>query len=286
MTISHTLEVSPTNRDQFAAWDGEEGTFWAAHAAHFDRAVAHYEEVLLDAADIVATDRVLDIGCGTGHTARAAARRAHGGTVLGMDLSGAMLAVARRAAAQEGLANVRFQQGDVQIFPFGEASFDVAVSRTGSTFFGDPMAAYRNIARALRPGGRLAMVVWQPIPANEWITEIGTALAAGRRLPLPPPDAPGPFAFGDPDRVRAILTGTGFTDVDVRPRTAPEWLGADADDAFRFIVGVAGWMADGLDDDARTRALDDLRRRIEAHAGPDGVEFGSATWLVTAGRAG
>jgi SAM-dependent methyltransferase len=247
--------------------------------------MTRYQDALLDAAALETTDRVLDVGCGTGQTTRAAARRASAGTVLGVDLSGAMLAVARRAAADEGLANVRFQQGDAQIFPFGAASFDVVVSRTGSTFFGDPMAAYRNLARALAPAGRLAMVVWQPATANEWITEIMTALAAGRQLPQPPPGAPGPFAFGDPDRVRAILTGSGFTGVDLRPHEAPHWFGADADDAFRFVVGVAGWLTDGLDDDARNRALDDLRRRIEAHIGPDGVEFGSATWLVTARRA-
>jgi SAM-dependent methyltransferase len=278
------LEVSPANRDQYAAWDGTQGAFWAANAAHLDRGMTVYDDALLDAAAIAPTDRVLDIGCGTGHTARAAARRAPAGTVLGVDLSGEMLAVARRTATDEGLANVRFQQGDAQIFPFGEASFDVVVSRTGSTFFGDPMAAYRNLARALAPAGRLAMVVWQPAPANEWIIEIATALAAGRALPQPPPGAPGPFAFGDPDRVRAILTGTGFTDVDLRPHEAPHWFGADVDDAYRFVVGVAGWLTDGLDDDARDRALGDLRRRIEAHAGPGGVEFGSATWLVTARR--
>jgi SAM-dependent methyltransferase len=286
MVTTHTPEVSPTNREQLTAWDGEEGTYWAAHADHFDRAVARYQEDLLAAAAIRADDRVLDIGCGTGRTSRDAARRAAAGTVLGVDLSAAMLAVARSAAADEGLENVRFEQADAQIHPFDAGSFDVVISRTGGTFFGDPDAAYRNLARALRRGGRLAMLVWQPIPANEWISEIGTALAAGRRLPLPPLDAPGPFAFGDPSRVRAVLSRAGFSDVDVQPRTAPMWFGTDVEDALAFILGVAGWMADGLDDAARERAVADLRDRVTAHAGDDGVEFGSATWLVTARLAG
>ena len=154
MTTTRTLEVSPTNRAQFTAWDGNEGAFWAEHAAHFDRGMARYDDALLDAADIAPTDRVLDMGCGTGQTARDAARRASAGTVLGVDLSAAMLATARRTAAEEALGNVRFEQVDAQIHAFGNASFDVVVSRTGGTFFGDPMAAYRNIARALRPSGR------------------------------------------------------------------------------------------------------------------------------------
>jgi SAM-dependent methyltransferase len=286
MGTTHAPEVSPTNRDQLAAWDGEEGAFWAAHADSFDRAVARYEGPLLDAAAIRPADRVLDVGCGNGRTARDAARLAAAGSVLGVDLSSAMLETARRTAAADGLGNVRFEQADAQVHPFGEASFDVVVSRTGGTFFGDPVAAYRNLVRALTPGGRLAMLAWQPIPANEWITEIGAALTGGRQLPLPPPEAPGPFGFGDPERVRAILAAAGFIDVAVRPLTAPMWFGTGVDDAFALIVGVAGWMADGLDDVARARTLADLRRRIEAHAGPRGVEFGSATWLVTARRGG
>jgi SAM-dependent methyltransferase len=286
MGTTHAPEVSPTNRDQFAAWDGEEGSFWADHSAHFDRAVARYQDALLAAAAIQPTDRVLDIGCGTGDTSRDAARQAGGGSVLGVDLSSAMLAAARRRAGEEGLVNVRFEQADAQIHPFGDASFDVVISRTGGTFFGDPVGAYRNIARALRPGGRLAMLAWQPAPTNEWISEIGAALAGGRQLPAPPPDAPGPFSFGDPEKVRAVLGSAGFTAVDVQPRRQPMWFGSDADDAYRLIVGVAGWMADGLDDDARQQALSDLRHRIEAHTGADGVTFGSATWLITARRPG
>jgi SAM-dependent methyltransferase len=284
MVTTHSPEIAPGNRAQYAAWDGEEGLFWAEHAAAFDRAVARYDPALLDAAAIEPTDRVLDVGCGTGRTSREAARRAVRGTVLGVDLSGPMLAVAGHTAAAEGLANVQFTQADAQVHEFGEAAFDVVVSRTGGTFFGDPVAAYRNLAGALRPRGRLAMLAWQPVPANEWITEIATALAAGRQIPLPPPDAPGPFAFGDPERVRSILTAAGFIAVDLEPRAEPMWFGADAESAYRLISGVAGWMADGLDDDGRARALADLRRRIEAHAGPDGVEFGSATWLLTARR--
>lgn len=286
MVTMQERPVHPTNRSQLEAWDGDEGSFWAEHADHFDRAVARYQRPLLDAAALGPADRVLDIGCGSGQTSRDAARRAPRGSVLGVDLSSAMLDVARRAADAEGLANVRFEQCDAQVHTFEPGSMDVALSRSGGTFFGDPVAAWANVGRALRPQGRLAMTAWQPIAANEWITEIGAALSADRPVPLPPPGMPGPFAFADPDTARDALTAAGFTAIEVRSLTEPMWFGRSVEDACAFILGASGWMLEGLDDEDRAGALTALRRTVEAHAGDDGVEFGSAAWLVTAGRDG
>jgi SAM-dependent methyltransferase len=162
--------------------------------------------------------------------------------------------------------------------------FDVAISRTGAMFFADPVEAFGNIARALVPGGRLALLVWQPPSANEWFSEIVTTFAAGRSLPAPPPEAPGPFSLADPQRTRGILEQAGFTDVEIRPLAEPMWFGRDADAAVEFIRGIAGWMLEGLDEQARADALRALHRTAEAHLTDDGVEFGSATWLITARR--
>jgi SAM-dependent methyltransferase len=286
MTTTHHLPIHPANRAQLQAWDGDEGEYWAEHADEFDRSVARYQGRLLQAAAIEPTDRVLDIGCGSGQTSRDAARRAFRGSVLGLDLSAAMLDTARRAAAADGLRNVRFEQADAQVHPFDPDSADVVLSRTGGTFFADLVAAWTNIGRALRPHGRMALLTWQPVPANEWISEIGSALAAGRPIPLPPPGMPGPFAFGDPDVARDVLTTAGFESVALTPLAEPMWFGHDAEAAVPFILGVSGWMLGGLDDDARARALAALRWTVEAHSGDGGVEFGSAMWLVTARRAG
>ena len=203
------LRVDPSNAERAKAWDGGEGAYWAAHADHFDRSVAAYHLPFLEAAAIGPGEQVLDIGCGTGQTTRDAARRAPSGGALGVDLSAEMIALARRLATAEGLPNARFEQADAQIYPFGEAVFDVAISRTGAMFFGDPPAAFANITRALRSGGRLALLSWQPLPANEWVAELTAALAAGRDLPAPPPEAPGPFALADPDRVRQLSPPDG-----------------------------------------------------------------------------
>lgn len=282
--MTRTLQVAPSNTEQARAWDGDEGAYWAEHADQFDLALRGYRTPFFEAAAIGPADHVLDIGCGTGEITREAARRAPAGRALGVDLSAAMLRSARRRAAAEGLANAEFEQADAQIHPFAEREFDLAVSRTGTMFFADRAAAFRNIARAVRPGGRLVQLVWQPPSRNDWFLALTAAMAAGRDLPAPPPQAPGPFALSDPDRVRPLLAGAGFADVACEPLTAPMHFGAGADDAYHFVTGLLGWMLTDLDDTGRERALADLRATLRAHETPDGVFYPSATWLITASR--
>jgi SAM-dependent methyltransferase len=277
--------VDTTNAEQLRAWDGDEGAYWAAHADRFDRAVAAYHERLMSAAAISAGERVLDIGCGTGQTTRDAARAAsRRGSALGIDLSSRMLDVARARAIGEGLENVAFEQADAQVHAFDAASFDVAISRTGAMFFGDPVAAFRNIARALRPGARLVLVTWQSLAENEWIREITGALTGGRARSGPPVDGPGPFSLSDPGRVHAVLDAAGFVDVGLTGVAAPEWFGTDAADAHAFVMGLMGWMLRDLDEGERRRAVDALRATMTDHEGPAGVTFGSAAWVITATR--
>jgi SAM-dependent methyltransferase len=283
-TTTNAVPVDPANREQLRAWDGDEGAYWAAHADHFERALDHYDEPFFAAAAIGAADRVLDVGCGTGKATRHAARAATAGSVLSVDLSSAMLAVARRRAADEGLDNVRFEQVDAQIHPFEPEAFDVAIGRTSVTFFGDRVAGLANIGRALRPGGRLVLLTWLPFADQEWIPEFSTALAAGRDLPAPPPEAPGPFTLADPDVIGSVLDAAGYIDVTLEDRREPMWFGTDADDAYPFVVGLLGWMLDGLDDDGRARAKDALQATIAAHATPDGVVYDSAAWIIRATR--
>ncbi len=177
---AETIEVDPTNREQLAAWNGDEGAYWSAKADYFDRSIAAYHAPFMEAARIGRSDRVLDIGCGAGQTTLDAARQAPAGSVLGVDLSDQLLEVARQRAAAAGVTNVSFLQADAQIQPFEPASFDVAISRTGAMFFGDHGAAFANVRAALRAGGRLVLLSWQPLAANEWLQAIATSLAAGR----------------------------------------------------------------------------------------------------------
>ena len=284
MAEGTTLIVDPSNAEQARAWDGDEGTFWTERADHFDRSIAEHHEPFLAAADIGSADDVLDVGCGTGQTTRDAARAAAAGSALGVDLSSRMIDYARKRAAEEGVGNAAFVQADAQIRPFEPASFDVAISRTAAMFFGDLVAAFRNIGRALRPGGRLTLLTWQPLPENEWLRELSSAFAAGRDLPAPSADAPGPFALSDPERVRSVLGAAGFADVGLEASIHDMWFGTDVDDATTFILGVLGWMLQGLDDDGRARALEVLRDTLSAHESAAGVTFGSAAWTIRARR--
>ena len=286
MSATDAVPVAPSNSEQLRAWDGGEGAYWAANADHYDRAVAAHHRALLDAAAIGQTERVLDIGCGTGQTTRDAARAASSGSALGVDLSSEMLDVARTRAAAEGVTNVVFERADAQIHRFDPAALDVAISRTGTMFFGDMDAAFANIASALRPGGRIVLVTWQPIGGNEWIREFSGALAAGRHMPGPPPGVPGPFALSEPERVREILGGAAFIDVRLDGIAEDMWFGADAADAHRLVLGQLGWMLEGLDDSGRGRALDALMATMRAHETSEGVVFASAAWVVTATKAG
>lgn len=276
-----TESVDPSNAGQLDNWDGDTGAFWAAHADRFDEGVAAYRSQFLAAAAIDQTATVLDIGCGSGQTTRDAARCA---TALGVDLSSRMIELARRRAESEQIANAAFQQADAQVHPFPDQSFDVAISRHGVMFFGDPVAAFTNIARALRPGGRLALLTWQPFERNDFLSALFTALAAGREVPIPPSDAPSPFALSDPDRVRSLLTSAGFSDVQLHGLQEPIYFGRDPDDAFEYVSGQHAGMVRDLDPDTRARALQDLRASLADHHTEQGVLYDSAAWLIQARR--
>jgi SAM-dependent methyltransferase len=280
------FRVDPSNEDALAAWDGADGDYWVANATTFEASLARYRQPFLEATGITATDVVLDVGCGTGQSTRDAARLAPSGSVLGIDLSTRMLAQARWRAHEEGLGNVDFVRADAQIHPFDRASVDAAISHTGAMFFGDPVAAFRNIAGALRRHRRLTLLVWQGPSDNDWIRDLTDSLAAGRRLPPPASGRAGPFSLADPDRTRGLLTSAGFGAVTIDSVREPMWFGATADAAYEFVsgLGLTRALLEDLDPSARDRALDTLRARMDAHRSAAGVLYPSAMWLVTARR--
>jgi SAM-dependent methyltransferase len=276
--------VEVVNVEQAAAWDGHEGDVWTEQADRYDRASRRVWQRLLDAEPVGVADRVLDVGCGTGGPTRAVARVASAGEVTGIDLSSRMLDLARRRSADEGLANVSFVRGDAQVFPFAPEGFDVVMSCFGAMFFNDPVAAFTNIGAGLRRSGRLAMLAWRTLSENEWLTSLRAALAVGRDLPAPPPDAPTPFALADPERVHRILGAAGFDGVELEPIDEMVQLGTDASDALAFArtMGVVEGLTDGLDPEARAQAMANLAELFQARETPDGVLLTSAAWLITA----
>ena len=278
-----TLYVDPSNAETAKSWDGPTGDLWTDNADIYDARVVRYLAPFLAEAAITPHAHVLDVGCGSGETTIQAARIAAAGSVTGIDLSTRQLDLARRRAEKEGLANVRFEQADAQVADLGAARYDRVISRTGVMFFGDPVAAFTNLARALKPEGRMVLLVWQPTGENEWFGAFRTAVAAGRDLPLPPADAPGPFSLADPDRLRAVLTAAGFAEPRLTGLWEPLFYGPDAATAVEMALGVVGSLLDDLDETARQGAVAALRATMEEHLGPGGVTFRSAMWLVTAG---
>jgi SAM-dependent methyltransferase len=277
-------DVHPSNADAAAAWDGPTGDAWVDHADMFDAGVARYLPAFLEAAAITPAAHVLDVGCGNGLTTREAARRATAGSVTGVDLSTRMLDLARRRAADEGLANVEFVRADVQVADLGDARYDRVISRNGVMFFGDPVAAFTNLARAMRPDGRMVLMVWQSMADNPWFGAFRRAVAVGRDLPLPPPDGPGPFALGDPQRVRTLLTAAGFAGPELTAVREPVHFGPDVATAERYVGGILGGLLTELDDAGRAEATAALRADLQEHLGPEGVTYPSAVWIVTAHR--
>jgi SAM-dependent methyltransferase len=278
--------MSEPNADMRMAWDGPVGDIWAASADLYETRGAGHRRVLLQAAAVASGERVLDVGCGNGASTRDAARMAEPGEVVGIDLSTAMLANARVRSAAAGLTNVTFVHGDAQVHDFEPESFDVIMSNAGAMFFDDKVAAFTNLRRALRPGGRIALMAWQRLEDNEWLTVLREALAMGRDLLPPAVGMPGPFGLADRDQVRAVLSETGFTDVEFGDVRELSVFGATVAEAYALMSDDAptrGLLEDLSEADKAT-ALDQLRAVIAAHETPSGITFGSASWLIQARR--
>ncbi|HJP75736.1 MAG TPA: methyltransferase domain-containing protein [Pseudonocardiaceae bacterium] len=272
------------NTHQAQAWNGYEGQHWADEYKRYNQANDGMNQPLLEAAAITGTDRVLDIGCGTGRTTRLAARIATHGHATGIDLSGPMLARARGLAEAEGIGNVTFHQGDAQVYPLPDNGFDVAISRGGVMFFDDPMAAFGNINRALRPAGRLAFVAPKD---NSMSGDFARALAPLwhlMRQHAKRSTSPGPTSLGSPDRIAEVLGAAGFTDVDSTSITVGMVFGDNPADAaeFMFAMGPMRFNLDGVapDDIDHTKAevIDSLRPYQQA----EGVRLTVEMWLVRA----
>jgi SAM-dependent methyltransferase len=231
---------------------------------------------------------VLDIGCGCGDTTIELARRvAPGGAATGIDISAVMLERARQAARAQRIA-ASFERADAQTHAFPAASVDVVYSRFGVMFFADPTAAFANLRRALRPGGRLSFICWQSLPENPWMfVPLGAALQVLPPPPLPAPDAPGPFAFADSGRVGGILSGAGFIDVqfqDVR-QTLRIGSGAGIDQTVDFLLQMgpaAAALRESSDPTLVPRVAAAVREALVPYATDDGIRMPSASWIVTA----
>lgn len=237
-------------------------------------------------------ERLIDLGCGAGLSAVALGRAVGAdGFVAAVDLSSVMAAAAGRRMAAAGVTGVAVA-ADVQVDDLiavagGGQAFDAAHSRHGVMFFDDPAAAFANVARCLRPGGRLAISVWQELGANDWMT-VPTLTALGplgvESLTLPEPGQPGPFSLADPVLVRELLGTAGFVDVEVVSVTGQFQVRGDIGPGMASMLraGPLNEAYDAADEATRSATVDAVVAAMEPYRVVDGYDIPAGSWCVTA----
>ncbi|MBR1215785.1 methyltransferase domain-containing protein [Bradyrhizobium sp. JYMT SZCCT0180] len=274
------------NADQIAYWNGPAGQRWAARQAEQDVVLGPVADLLIDRAKPNPGERVIDIGCGSGVTTVAFAKKvAPSGHAFGVDISGPMLERARASAPKD--LPVEFALADATVYPFEPASFDLLASRFGVMFFADPVASFANMRKALRPTGRLAFACWREPRENPFfMAPLQAAYKHVPKLPQMGPEDPGPFAFASEARVRRILEGAGFEGVEMEacPLLLDAAIGRGVDGAVQgaLEIGPVSRALDGQPEELRVAAANSIRDALTPYAKGDAVLLPASVWIVTA----
>jgi SAM-dependent methyltransferase len=274
------------NADQIAYWNGPGGQRWANRQQTQDILLAPIADLLIDRARPKAGERIVDVGCGSGATTIAFARKvAPSGHAFGVDISGPMLARARESAPRE--LPVDFVLADATVYPFDPASFDLLASRFGVMFFADPALSFSNLRKALRPSARLAFACWREPRENPFF--MAPLQAVYKHVPkLPPqgPEDPGPFAFASEARVHRILGEAGFTGIAMEPCNLALDVaigrGIDAAVQGALEIGPASRALEGHPEDVRAAATKSIREALTVFARGESVPLPASIWIVTA----
>jgi SAM-dependent methyltransferase len=268
------------NAEQIEYWNGPVGERWARLQETIDASLAEISAALIAFANPRPRERVLDIGCGAGTTTYALAKAVgNEGSVTGVDISEPMLAAARARGR-----GVNFRKADAATHLF-HATHDLVFSRFGVMFFDDPVRAFANIKKAIKPHGRLAFVCWRDVTENLWAS---APFAAAREYlpPQPPADplAPGPYAFADGERVRNILARAGYRNVRIEKLDTLVNMGPTPDEAAKqaLNIGPLARAAAELDEPTRDKIRAVVREALTNYQISAGVTPPASCWLVGA----
>jgi len=231
-------------------------------------------EAMLDAAAIGAGSHVLDVAAGAGGQTIAAARRAgERGRVVATDISPTILTYAAKVAAEAGITTIEAVEADGEnLSAFGPGTFDAVISRVGLIYFPDQQAALRGMHDALRPGGRIAAIVYSTPDRNEFFSLPVAIIRQRAQLPPPLPGQPGPFSLGGPGALQETLERAGFSDVGVEVVPSPLRLPSAAD-CVRFereSFGALHQMLSGVDEGERPAVWAEIERALSRFEGADG----------------
>lgn len=274
------------NQDQVALWNDASGRTWVEMQAVLDGLMAPLGAIAVDEGFPGEGGRVLDIGCGSGATTLAMARRlGAAGRSVGIDISEPLLTAAKARAAAEGIDNASFVQADAQTHTFEPDSFDALISRFGVMFFDDPEAAFTNLRRATRISGKLAFVAWRSPAENPFMTAARRAAEPLLpNMPTPNPSAPGQFAFADGDRVRRILERAGWSDIVLRPVDVEGQVAEQDLYAYVTKLGPVGIALKDVDEAIRARVSEVLRVAFDPYVQNGVARVTMACWLIGATR--
>ena len=273
---------------------GRIAAVWDEQAEAMNSAMGRHGSAARTALAARAGERIIDIGCGPGISAVAIAGDVGpDGWVAAVDVVPQMAAAAGRRLSEAGLpgAGVTTDAATADLVEVAGSGtvFDAVHSRFGLMFFAEPKSALANILRALKPGGRLAASVWQPLDRNPWMTLTNAAAAQALgidRPPLPEPGAPGPFSMGDSAATERLFRDAGFTDVRLEPVEGPFLFAGDGADAVERILS-AGPMGPALlsaDESRREAAVAAVVAALADYRGDSGFEVPAASWCITAAR--
>jgi ubiquinone/menaquinone biosynthesis C-methylase UbiE len=269
-----------------AMWDAV-APAWEEHSAYADARSAGMADRMLELTSPAPGERVLELACGPGALGLAAAARvAPGGEVVLSDVAGGMTAIAAARAGDLGLANVRALVLDLEDIAQPDDAYDVVLCREGLMFATEPARAAREIARVLRPGGRVAIAVWGPRERNPWLGLVLDAVAAQLGRPVPPPGIPGPFSLSDANELAGHLSAAGLTDVTVGELAVP-LRAASFEEWWERTSALAGPLAailPSLPVPARQAIVGGLREATRGYRTPAGLEFPGVSLIAAARR--